>query len=143
LTVSPVRGRVLYKGRGVPRATVIFFPQGETAEAVGKMRPFAYADDEGNFAVKTYVEGDGAPTGEYRVSIIAASMPVQKGPTKDQASGAADSPATGVQIPPAVTQKFGNVDTAGIRVQVQEGENNLDPFELSAADGASEAAATN
>jgi hypothetical protein len=142
LEVSQVRGRVVYKGRGVPRATVIFFPQGATVDEVGTMRPFAYADDEGNFELKTYVDGDGAPPGDYRVSIIASSTTAPGQLTKDRSGGAA-APAPGIQIPATVTRKFANVDSAGIQVQVKEGENNLDPFELSAAGGAGGAAATN
>jgi hypothetical protein len=133
LEVSPVRGRVLFKGQGVPRAAVIFFPQGEAAEAVGKIRPFAYADDDGNFQMKTYVDGDGAPPGRYRVSIIAASSAGSGGSGRRIKDGMGQTAPGGrrVQIPPAVTEKFANVDSAGIEVTIEEGENNLSPFELS------------
>src|SRR4051812_44053395 len=49
LSVAPVHGRVTYKGQGVPRATVILSPVGETADSVKRLRPFGYADDQGNF----------------------------------------------------------------------------------------------
>ena len=59
---------------------MIFHPQEDADEKAKKMRPFAYADGEGNFELKTYVDGDGAPPGTYRVSIIAASG----GPTAER-----------------------------------------------------------
>jgi len=133
IDVSPVQGRVVYKGKGAPRATVIFFPEGEAANVLGRMRPFAYCDDDGNFQVKTYVAGDGAPPGEYRVSIVPAIVGrVSKGRTKDARLGAdgAPEPQTGVAIPLALSNKYGNVDTSGIKVTIQEGENTLEPFSL-------------
>ena len=129
LAVAPVRGRVTYKGQGVPRATVIFLPVGETAETVKRLRPFAYTDDQGAFNLKTYVNGDGAPFGKYRVGIVAPTA----GPTKrskDDPAGATASTAPAVSIPSNVTNKFGNPDTSGIEVTVVEGENNLPPFAL-------------
>ncbi len=130
LEVAPVHGRVVYKGQGVPQATVIFFPEGEAAEVVGKIRPFAYADGEGNFQMKTYIDGDGAPPGDYRVCIVAFSS---GGATRSKDAPAASEnalPVSGVQIPAEVSKKFADVDTAGLKVTIREGENNLDPFDL-------------
>ena len=129
LDVTPVRGQVVYKGLGVPQATVIFFPVDPADEKARKMRPFAYADGEGQFEVKTYVDGDGAPPGKYRVSIIAPSGP----PPRSSKDRPADAPIiTGpvVNIPPAIIRKYANVDTAGIEVEIHQGANNLDPFVL-------------
>ncbi|HEX3598593.1 MAG TPA: hypothetical protein VHU84_00545 [Lacipirellulaceae bacterium] len=117
LIVAPVRGRVTYKGQGVPKAIVIFSPTEGAVEKAKKMRPFGYADDQGNFELKTYVDGDGAPLGKYRVSIIAVATP----------SGA---------MPAEISKKYGSVETAGIEVDVKPGENSLPPFDLKAGTGA-------
>lgn len=108
---------------------MIFHPTKEIGPGGKRLRPFAYADDDGNFQVKTYVTGDGAPPGEYRVSIVAGSTG-SAGPTKDAAPEAASTPAPGITIPPAITQKYGNVETAAITVQIQDGDNKLEPFQL-------------
>jgi hypothetical protein len=128
LAVAPVRGTVTYKGRGVPNAVVIFFPVDETAEIVKKLRPFAYADDQGNFEIKTYVNGDGAPPGKYRVSVVAVSS----APTTSHDASPANQGERKmvVAIPPEVTKKYGNVETSGLQVTVESGENNLAPFTL-------------
>jgi hypothetical protein len=127
--VSPVRGSVVYNGQGVPNATVIFFPLDVADETARKMRPFAYADAQGRFEVKTYVTGDGAAPGKYRVSIVATSGPPPSG-SKERRADEPLAAVPGVTVPPAVVAKYANVDTAGIEVEIQEGENNLEPFEL-------------
>jgi hypothetical protein len=132
LAVSPVHGRVMYGGQGVPNATVVFFPSEDANEKAKKMRPYAYVDGQGNFELKTYREGDGAPPGKYRVIILVASAPTGKAP-KDKPAGEPESPsARALNIPIAVIQKYGNVETAGIEVTVENGENNLEPFVLTA-----------
>ena len=131
LDVSPVRGKVVYNGQSVPNAIVIFFPIEPVNEKAKKMRPFAYANMDGQFEIKTYIDGDGAAPGKYRVSIIA---PASTGAPKSGKDRPADEPiaAAGpvVRVPPAIIKKYANVDTSGIEVDVQEGENNLEPFEL-------------
>jgi hypothetical protein len=83
--------------------------------------------------VKTYVEGDGAPAGKYRVSIIA---PTAAGTSKkDQPVETGQSSGAAVKVPPEIATKYSNVDTAGIEITVNPGENNLEPFELSGNSG--------
>jgi hypothetical protein len=129
LDVAPVRGRVTYGGQGVPQAVVIFHPGADASEQLGKMRPFAYADNDGNFEIKTYVDGDGAPPGAYRVSIIARSSQPRGGPSKDNRIPEALS-GPGINIPAQVSKKYADVDTSGIKVTIVDGENNLEPFVL-------------
>src|SRR3989304_1124420 len=120
LTVNPVRGQVVYNGRGVPNATVIFHPLGDAAKKLQRMRPYAYADQNGRFELKTYVTGDGAPPGEYEVGIIATA-----GSDRDSGS---DSQSDSPTLPRALMQKCANQKTSGVKVTVQSGENVLAPF---------------
>jgi hypothetical protein len=132
-----VRGRVTYRGQGIPKAIVIFHPAQDALEKAKKLRPFAYADNQGNFELKTYVNGDGAPPGKYRVSIIAVGGGRSGGIETDQPAAESEVASTGpVSIPPAVTKKYGSPETSGIEVTVQEGENNLEPFDLAPEAGA-------
>jgi hypothetical protein len=132
LAVSPVRGRVTYNGQGVPKATVIFHPADGAEVDAKKMRPFADTDNEGKFELKTYVRGDGAPPGEYRVTIIGIGSFTSGGVGKDRPGGEAENApvVTNMNSPPVLAKKYGEVGTSGIEVTVQEGENNLPPFEL-------------
>ena len=129
--VAPVHGRVTYRGQGVPQAAVIFFPGEDVVEKAKKMRPFAYTDAQGNFALETYADGDGAPLGAYRVSIVAVSTAPAAKFQKDRPPGEASTTSVpAIAIPPEVTKKYGSVDSSGIQVTVRDGENNLDPFAL-------------
>ena len=123
LEVAPVRGQVLYNGRAVPNATVIFHPIGETAEQLQKMRPYDDADADGRFELKTYVTGDGAPPGDYEVAIIAMAGGA------DRESGTAAS-GSAPSLPRALVQKYADHKQSGIKVKVVPGENKLEPFEL-------------
>ena len=62
-----VRGQVLYKNRPVVRAMVVFHPlEGRSAR---DPKPIAYTDDEGRFSMTTDRPGDGAPAGEYAITV--------------------------------------------------------------------------
>ena len=126
-----MHGRVTYAGQGVGQAVVIFVPSGETADLLNKMRPFAYADGQGNFTLKTYVDGDGAPAGKYRVCIVAAPG-VANPSQKDRPAAERSASAGSVNIPAAVSKKYGSADTSGIEATVVKGENNLEPFVMTA-----------
>ncbi len=122
LAVNPVHGQVVYNGRGVSNATVIFHPLGEAAEKLQKMRPYAYADQDGRFELKTYVTGDGAPPGEYEVGIIAVA-----GSDRDSAP---DPQSNSRTLPRDLVHKYANHETSGIKITVEPGENDLEPFVL-------------
>jgi hypothetical protein len=64
-----VRGRVV-DGQGQPAtgAQLFFNPVG--GDTKGVPRPVGHVDEKGEFRLTTYVEGDGAPEGDYAVTII-------------------------------------------------------------------------
>jgi|1185.fasta_scaffold37497_2 hypothetical protein len=134
LGVAPVRGRVMYDGRAVTNATVVFSPSDNTIEKAKKLRPYAYVDGQGNFEIMTYKEGDGAPPGNYRVMILIAGAPSKS--SKDRAAGEPEHPVSqNPNVPMAVIEKYGNLETSGINVTVENGENNLAPFVLTMGTG--------
>jgi len=65
--VYPVTGRVVdAKGQGAAGALVTFHPQGDP----DPNKPVATAEADGAFALTTYVKGDGAPAGDYVVTVV-------------------------------------------------------------------------
>jgi hypothetical protein len=66
LPVFPVEGQVLWEGRPLAGALVIFHPQGGGPKAP---HPTGYADKEGKFRLTTYTKQDGAPSGPYSVTV--------------------------------------------------------------------------
>ncbi len=66
--MSPVRGQV-FGSREEPAAgaLVVFHPV--SADHEPTLKPLAYVDEEGNFQLTTYDQGDGAPSGEYVITV--------------------------------------------------------------------------
>jgi hypothetical protein len=88
---------------------------GSSKDAV---RPVGYADDNGYFALTSYQKGDGAPEGEYRVTVswlLATKV-----------RGAADEYVTRNYLP----ARYSAADRSGLRVTIAKGNNDLPPFEL-------------
>ena len=63
----PVRGMVERSGAPVADATVIFHPDAPLPDGIHN--PIGITDASGNFDLTTLQQGDGAPAGEYRVTI--------------------------------------------------------------------------
>lgn len=73
--VSPVRGQV-FASRDKPAtgALVVFHPV--AAEHEAPLKPLAYVDEQGSFELTTYDQGDGAPSGEYVITVEWRTKPV-------------------------------------------------------------------
>jgi hypothetical protein len=114
--VFPVQGQVLVKGRPAARAQVTFHPvEGSGPDTV---RPVGHVDERGRFRLTTYAEGDGAPEGEYRVTVQWFLATRTRGGADDYQS---------VNYLPA---RYGRAETSGLRATVTRGDNNLPTIEL-------------
>jgi hypothetical protein len=67
--VFPVQGQVLLNGKPVPHAFVVFHPVADSPHT--ELRPRAHAEDDGTFSLSTYDNSDGAPAGDYLVTVQA------------------------------------------------------------------------
>lgn len=65
--VYPVQGKVAYDGRPTPGAFVVFHPKGNSDK--NAPRPSGYVDKDGVFHLTTFKSQDGAPPGEYVVTV--------------------------------------------------------------------------
>lgn len=65
LPVFPLKGHVDFNGKAVPGAVVMFHPKG----APQQPHPRGKVDEQGNFTLTTYEPSDGAPPGEYLVTV--------------------------------------------------------------------------
>ena len=66
--VYPVSGRIVdADGKPVAGATVIFCPVENVYDNANK--PAGLADEQGSFALTTYSQDDGAPAGDYLVTV--------------------------------------------------------------------------
>src|SRR5262245_46630814 len=112
--VYPVTGQVFVGQRPGARATVTFHPVNDTPE---RYRPTGQVDERGNFKLTTFTEGDGAPAGEYRVT-VSWYLATRTSPTED--------PVPVNRLP----EKYGRPESSGLRATVGPGDNAVEPFRL-------------
>jgi hypothetical protein len=111
--VFHVAGQVLFNGKPVPYAFVVLHPV--TASSTEKVSPRAQADATGTFAISSYGNADGAPSGEYSVTVQKFRPPMD-GDTRPPAN----------LLPP----RYADPTTSGLVVQVHDGDNTLEPLQL-------------
>jgi hypothetical protein len=93
---------------------VVFHPMKE--QSLKDLKPVAYTDDEGRFHLTTEVPGDGAPAGEYAVSVELREK-TRTGVEK----------VKGRSLLPA---RYSKPATSGLRFRVEKGPNELPPLNL-------------
>jgi hypothetical protein len=121
----PVDVTVSYKGKFVSGATVVFVPKDGPRGAVGR------TDAQGRAKLMTFVAGDGAMPGSYRVTIdklLDEAGPVGKTQEeyeafwKTQMNGPAGLPPLKCELP----WKYGQIEKTELTAEVkQEGKNSL------------------
>jgi hypothetical protein len=116
LPVHPVEGVITRGGKPLANALVALHPK--TKPTTGEpIAPNGQTDENGVFKVSTYDANDGAPEGEYAVT-VQYYQPVKT------ANGIEPGPNV---LPP----KFAQPSTTDITVKIAAGPNKLEPIEVS------------
>jgi hypothetical protein len=116
LPVYPVRGKVLYQGQPAAGAYVSFHPADPDAKL--PVGPRAVVGGDGSFVLSTYVKEDGAPAGDYVVT-VEWRKPVRR-PDGETEPG-----------PNLLPPRYQTPKTSGLRATVSaRSENELPPFQL-------------
>ncbi len=110
--LHPVSGKVLLKGKAAEHATVVFHPVNSGPADLPK--PHGTVGPDGTFTLTTYTTGDGAPPGEYKVTV-----------EQWLAGPKSDEPATN-RLP----AKFGKPTTSGLVATVGAGKTELPAIEI-------------
>lgn len=117
LKTFPVSGKVLVNGQPANHAEVTFHSKSPLKNAEGRdVFPFAITQADGTFDVLTYSEADGAPPGQYDVTI---TWPLVKQEGGEDIYG-----------PDRLKGKFGYPSSPVVSVTIEEKENILPPIEL-------------
>jgi hypothetical protein len=109
----PVRGCILVDGKPAPDAIVMFHPAFDDPDRV---MPIGQAGADGNFALSSYVQGDGAPVGEY---IVTVEWRERSGLLKNNFEG-----------PDRLKGRYYDPKKSTIRITVDKKPQELPPFEL-------------
>jgi hypothetical protein len=116
--LNPVQGKVLYKGQPLKGALVTFHAKG--ADELTTIRPVGLTKDDGAFTLMSG-EKNGAPAGDYVITIICSEMPKTSG--KAISTGGID---TQDRLQGAYAERAASKITATIKA----GPNQLEPFDL-------------
>jgi hypothetical protein len=117
----PVSGTVTLGGVPVAGAAVSF------QAADGSRSSIGITDDSGRYALTTFVRGDGAVPGDYKVAISKFTQAVVESTTAD---GRYDPPAGPIPDPKnELPAKYVAADTSGLKATVADGPTSLD-FDL-------------
>ena len=114
--LQPVTGNVSFEGKPTPGAVVLFLPADEPDKFT--YRVAGTVDEDGAFEMQTSVpEGTrpGVAPGEYVVTIS------WNEPARDRDSD---------EGPDLVPSRYRDHRTSGLRVEIVEGNNELEPFDL-------------
>ena len=119
LPVNRVGGSVFVVGKPAVGAKLFFHPV-DAGFNPRALRPFAEVAEDGTFELSTYLADDGAPEGDYVVTIYwPAPKKLFKGKFED------DSLA-----PDRLKDLYSNPRTSKLRAHINCGDNLLPPFEL-------------
>lgn len=118
ISLNPVRGQILVNGKPAVGAIVNFYAT--SGDAVN-VQPHAVAGADGSFVLSTYKPDDGAPVGDYQVSVLwrvnPDGTPV---PPHDDES----------QVPDRLKDRYSDPTKSGLTAKVVAGENTLTPYNL-------------
>jgi hypothetical protein len=109
--VVPAKGQISYEGKPIANALVIFHPLKADNNAP---KPRAKVENDGSFVVETYDSKDGAPVGDYAVTVEWWLT-----------SGKGDEPPTN-RLP----ARFARPEASGVKVTIREGDNDIPAIQL-------------
>jgi hypothetical protein len=107
---SPVHGKVTSKGKPLAEAMVVLHRIGGNVE--GNQKPIAYTAADGSFSLTTFKQNDGAPPGEYAITVELRAL--QTGGEEPVRNGANT-------LPP----QYAKPNTSTLKYTVVEGENQI------------------
>jgi hypothetical protein len=113
----PVRGKVICQEMNLEGAVVTLHPMGAPSESAPC--PQGVVGKDGSFQISTYAKNDGAPSGQYRVTI--ALEVIEPGGDRDEAN----------IITPG---KYASPDTTEFTIDVKELMGDLEPFVIKCDD---------
>jgi hypothetical protein len=116
-SVYPVSGAVFVNGQPAAGARLFFHPADDPTNP-RTLRPFAVVADDGSFKLTTYLANDGAPAGEY---VVTVTWPAPR------PGGATDD---GAVAPDRLKGAYATPVISKLRATIQPMPNRLEPFQL-------------
>jgi hypothetical protein len=115
--VHPVQGRVFFQGKPAAEAIVYFHPLDAHDPKEEYYQPTGIVQPDGAFRLTTYETDEGAPAGEYSVTVVW------------RRPGVGSDDAASSMLP----ERYESPVTSGLRARILEGPTQLEPFQLTNA----------
>jgi hypothetical protein len=112
----PVKGSVRINGEPAKDVNVVFTPVAPSGGGATPLSPAAVTGEDGSFRLMSFKPGDGAPAGDYQVTVIYPMNRFSK-----YLAGT-----------DRLKRKFANPKTSGLTAKVEPKSNDLPPFDLKA-----------
>ena len=112
----PVKGVVLINGQPARDVNMMFTPVAPPEAGATPLSPAAVTGEDGSFRLMSFKPGDGAPAGDYRVTVI---YPMNR----------FNKHLSGID---RLKGKFANPKTSRLTAKVEPKSNELPPFDLKA-----------
>lgn len=122
LPVFPVKGKVTMDGQPISGATLYFFPVSKFPPKAAQLQPHAKTEEDGSFQVSTYDSFDGAPAGEYRVTVSWKGS--LEGVTFEQQADLSEK----------VPARYQDPRRSRLKIKVEEAENTIPDWNLAASE---------
>ncbi|WP_437229230.1 carboxypeptidase regulatory-like domain-containing protein [Planctomicrobium sp. SH661] len=119
LPTQATSGRVVVNGEPAKGAIVRLYPVATQANANSPIVPTGTVQEDGSFQLTTYRSDDGAPEGEYKVTL--------EWPDPNMNSAKGGMPE---DPPDRLKKRFSNPEKSTIKRSITSGENQLEPIVL-------------
>jgi hypothetical protein len=113
VSTVPVSGQVLVNGQPAVGVQITFHLIGEMPER--GFFPSGITKEDGKFVLETYHQADGAPPGDYRVTLEWPAWRSKRGNGPDK-----------------LGNRFGKPETSGLTAHIDKNTRELPPFNLTA-----------
>ncbi|WP_068409224.1 hypothetical protein [Planctomyces sp. SH-PL62] len=114
--IFPAQGKVTFEGEPAAGAFVVFSPKAAPKSGQEGFTPRATVRADGTFSLTSATEGDGAPAGDYAVT-VRWSKPVKQG--NELVAG-----------PNVIPKAYADPATTPLQATIRESDNELEPFAI-------------
>jgi hypothetical protein len=119
IEVFPAHGKVTFNGQPVDGARVVYYPKVAEVDGLKMPTPAATTDAAGEYDLESYDPADGAPSGEYTVTVVWPEPP----PPNAEELGVYDQKDR-------LQNRFADQAKSGLTATVPEGGGELPPLDL-------------
>ena len=119
--VFPASGKILYQGKPLAGIILIFHPADENQ----KIKSQATTGDDGKFVATTFKTADGAPEGDYTITLTVSSN--ESDSTWEDAATEKQFRKEGIVLFPS---KYQNPATSSLKVKVTKNQPDLGILEI-------------